>query len=266
MGIRGIKALAGLASVAAMASASHAMAAQEIKITNVQMDQNYTAHITGLAEYPHGVDVYDNGIQFTAKFVTAGPLGAVGQVVPDLFGFCIDVYHNINLGPQTLYYNDNQGDPNPLTTDFGGNALSNSQIVAMTNLIDTGFILHTQENASNHNDTEMRLAAIQAAIWQVEVPTIHVTVNNSGHMVAGDGNSFGTWFTDYTSGAYTSLADANDRVFTITSLSDPAHQNFAVGWPIPGVPEPTTWALMLAGFGGLGAMLRRQRKAAAATA
>lgn len=266
MGTRGIRALAALASVAAVASASHAMASQEIKITNVQMDQAYTAHITGLAEYPHGVDVYDNGTQFTATFVTGGPLGAVGSVVPDLFGFCIDVYHNINLGPQTLYYNDNQGDPNPLVTDNGGHNLLAGQITALTNLIDTGFILHTQENATNHDDTEMRLAAIQAAIWKVEVPSIGVSVNNAGHTVAGDGTSFGGWFTNYSTGNYTSLADANDRVFTITSLSDPAHQNFAVGWPIPGVPEPTTWALMLAGFGGMGAMLRRQRKAVAVTA
>lgn len=33
-----------------------------------------------------------------------------------------------------------------------------------------------------------------------------------------------------------------------------------------GVPEPATWALMLAGFGGLGVALRRQRRAVAATA
>ena len=32
------------------------------------------------------------------------------------------------------------------------------------------------------------------------------------------------------------------------------------------VPEPTSWALMLVGFGGLGAVLRRQRRAVAATA
>lgn len=30
-----------------------------------------------------------------------------------------------------------------------------------------------------------------------------------------------------------------------------------------GVPEPRTWALMLLGFGGLGAMLRRRRRATA---
>jgi hypothetical protein len=30
-----------------------------------------------------------------------------------------------------------------------------------------------------------------------------------------------------------------------------------------GVPEPAAWSLMLAGFGGLGAMLRRRRPALA---
>jgi hypothetical protein len=35
---------------------------------------------------------------------------------------------------------------------------------------------------------------------------------------------------------------------------------------IGGVPEPTTWSMMLMGFGGLGAMVRRRRRAATATA
>ena len=33
-----------------------------------------------------------------------------------------------------------------------------------------------------------------------------------------------------------------------------------------GVPEPATWAMMLVGFGGLGAVMRRRRNAASATA
>jgi hypothetical protein len=32
----------------------------------------------------------------------------------------------------------------------------------------------------------------------------------------------------------------------------------------PGVPEPATWAMMLLGFGGLGATLRRRRAQAVA--
>ncbi|RAK64475.1 hypothetical protein DJ019_14305 [Phenylobacterium kunshanense] len=36
--------------------------------------------------------------------------------------------------------------------------------------------------------------------------------------------------------------------------------------PVAGVPEPTTWALMILGFGGAGAVLRRARSAQALTA
>jgi hypothetical protein len=36
------------------------------------------------------------------------------------------------------------------------------------------------------------------------------------------------------------------------------------GVPVAWVPEPGTWALMILGFGGAGAMLRRQRRLAAA--
>jgi hypothetical protein len=34
----------------------------------------------------------------------------------------------------------------------------------------------------------------------------------------------------------------------------------AQGHPVPGVPEPATWALMLVGFGGIGMAMRRRRK------
>ena len=40
--------------------------------------------------------------------------------------------------------------------------------------------------------------------------------------------------------------------------------NFAGG--VGGVPEPATWAFMITGFGGAGAMLRRRRRATAACA
>lgn len=39
--------------------------------------------------------------------------------------------------------------------------------------------------------------------------------------------------------------------------------NVSLDSPTTAVPEPTTWALMIAGFGGAGAMLRRRRTTAA---
>ena len=38
------------------------------------------------------------------------------------------------------------------------------------------------------------------------------------------------------------------------------------GAPVGGVPEPATWGLMIAGFGGVGAVLRRRRPSVIATA
>ncbi len=260
---RGLLGLAAAASLSTMAIAGHAAASQEIKISDVEMNRTYEANISGFGA------AYSNGVQFTAKFVAAGNLGAVGSTVPNLFGFCIDIYHEIGLGPQTLYYNDNEGSPNPLATDNGGNPLSTATQKALTNLIDTGYILHQDENASNHDDTEMRLAAIQAAIWQVEVPTRTITVLSANLAGGNTGAAFlqyQSYFNHYVAGTYTPLNDANDRVYTITDVNSPSHQTFAIGWPIAGVPEPTTWAMMLTGFFGMGAVLRRQRKTAAATA
>jgi hypothetical protein len=270
MRTRGIKALAAAASLAVLAMATHASASQQITVSDVEMDQTYEANIVGIPSYPgaNGVNVYSNGVQFTATF------NGSGQPVTDLFGFCIDVFHDIGLGKQTLSYMDNQGDPNPLTTDFGGGTLTNAnpllspldptnQISDLTNLVDTGYYIHQHE--AQFADAEMQLAAIQSAIWQIEVPTIKVTVLGA-NISSQDLVKYQNYFTTYTGSNYTSYADRNDRVFTITSLSNPAHQNFAIGWPIPGVPEPATWAMMLTGFFGMGSVLRRNRKAVAVAA
>ena len=42
-----------------------------------------------------------------------------------------------------------------------------------------------------------------------------------------------------------------------------ASNTFQILGSIAGVPEPASWALMLVGFGGLGAALRRSRRGCA---
>ena len=58
--------------------------------------------------------------------------------------------------------------------------------------------------------------------------------------------------------------DSLTTSFTITELSGPAivdyaSIDYALLSPIA-VPEPTTWAMMIIGFGGVGALLRRSRR------
>ena len=254
------------AGVAALAFASQASAAQELKLESSAMDTTYTAYV-------NGEHVYSNGVTFTAQdFNDPGHANAVSGPTYDLFGFCVDIYHNMTLGNLSLVYQNNESltVTDPLPTNFGPTAPANvvtpTQLTALTNLIDTGYILHEDETTANHAVTELELAAIQAAIWRVENPTATVTIDSSqANLTAGGTHTYRQLFNDYSHGVFDNaggdLADANDRFYTIVEVSPyDGTQSFAIGWPLPGVPEPTTWALMLTGFFGMGSMLRRQRK------
>jgi hypothetical protein len=66
-----------------------------------------------------------------------------------------------------------------------------------------------------------------------------------------------------------SSSDIYRRISTNGNVTDTGGNGinlvvFAGGVPVRGVPEPASWALMLVGFGGLGAVLRRRREAALA--
>ena len=51
-----------------------------------------------------------------------------------------------------------------------------------------------------------------------------------------------------------------------TATGDRLHYSFTFGAGNGGVPEPATWAMMIAGFGLAGAAMRRRERSAAAHA
>ncbi len=254
MAVRAIRILAAAAGAAVMtmAMAGHASASTDITVTDVEITGNYTASISSL---PY--QVYSGMMLFTGHT-------ADGTNVPNLLGFCIDISHEINLGNgQSLSFTDTMGDSGVLLYNYAGagSDLSNTgdptkpldpknQLSAITNLVDTGFLLYKADPTSA--DTLLNEAAIQAAIWQIENPDITVSLSDASAQAA---------FLKYSSGDWVSKVTPEDKVFTL--VSNDQHQSFAIGWP---VPEPSTWAMMLVGFGGMGAVLRRSRKATAATA
>ena len=61
-------------------------------------------------------------------------------------------------------------------------------------------------------------------------------------------------------------APANSIASGYTSANFPSSLFVATISSVTAVPEPATWAMMLVGFGGLGAALRSRRKGVAATA
>lgn len=87
---------------------------------------------------------------------------------------------------------------------------------------------------------------------------------SAGYTSTGDSNGFTNQepFIDnsatFTLGGFSgSLLDISNVRFQYgTSISDDVH---VPGVPVPPVPEPATWAMMLLGFAGIGAAVRRKR-------
>ena len=88
------------------------------------------------------------------------------------------------------------------------------------------------------------LGAIQGAIWSIEYP--NRTVTAADPTVASE-------MATYISTADPTFAGKANAIYALNGASQ--------GFVVAGVPEAGTWVLMLAGFGVLGAAVRRRRAA-----
>jgi len=228
------------------------------------MDTSRTAHIYGPGGYAEYA--YIGPVKFHV-FEGTGATPATGATSDgfDLVGFCVDIFHDISLGTLNLKYDDSYdlttNSRYLTTTPFTPTAtpLSQSQIVQVGRLVNYGELLYA--HGPNNATTVNKLAGLQGAIWQVINPGYTVVSGNAaldGYIAAYTGPDYFASLTGYGtvhSGA-TFLSETGKYG---TSL---AHQSFAFG----AVPEPATWALMIGGFGVMGALLRRQRRLSSARA
>jgi hypothetical protein len=245
---------AALACSLAMASPGQAT---QVFLQSDSMDTSRTAHIYG----PGGFDVYAyiGPIKFTTYLGTGATpaAGALGGPMEEL-GFCVDIFHDIGLGTLNLQYDDTYD----LTVDSryldnahpftGATLLSLGQIAQVGKLVNYGIQLYA--HGPNTADTVDRLAALQGAIWQVVNPGYSVVSGNA----ALDGYIASYSAADYAA-SLTGYGPVSSNITFITETGNygkaSAHQSFALG----GVPEPATWAMMILGFGLMGAALRRSR-------
>jgi hypothetical protein len=215
--------LAAGAAVALMGAAGHASATDFFSSTS--QTNPLVVHIV-----PTNEDVYMAPMTFSG-------VDSMGDPISYLL-WCLDINHNITDGTQSpaLAYNESTL---TTTTSFGGNpTFSQSQINQFSYLINV--VAPTYIAA--HDFTS--LDYIQGAMWDIGFGAGTVTTNATD--MAGISHFVGLGTSTQAVTAFTPLA-VNGQV---------PPQGF--GGPGP-VPEPGIWAMLIIGFGGIGAVMRRQR-------
>lgn len=246
-GTRGLAAL--LAALAAGAA-----------LTALATPASATAVFLDKGEIYHPTTVTISGPGYGSEHVYAGPVlftanyGASASADTFQFlGFCVDVFDNISVGVNSnktlnLAYNDgalvNNGQHAPYPSadlvTFSQLQLDNiGRLVTYgTTLWNTDALTDPSHNLSGALTNQ--LGAVQGAIWKLENPTF--TVDGS--------SSVDTLIAQYTSQTFLDTLPTGK----IDTVFRPGSQSFAFA-----VPEPSTWAMMIMGFGAMGAALRRRR-------
>lgn len=212
----------------AVVAAAPAAAVQPVTITSAGIYNPGTvdATIGGVSK-----SEYSSALVFTGKSVASAAF--------DALGFCVDLPHLIYVGigsqlKETLNYH-----VAALTSDGYGNPLSGGQVREITGLARLGFTIA----AGTAADKPAQLAAIQQAIWTIEYPTSTFTA--TGPYAASQA--------DYAAGFVKQAPKLSGFARNIVSDSGSTQGQIT---NIGGVPEPTTWAMML---GVVGALSRRRR-------
>jgi hypothetical protein len=252
---RGLKAL----SVAAVGAAAMALATPA-SATAIYLDKGEMFNPVSVAflnnpgnSYPTHSSVLAAPILFTANFGTTA-----SATTFTFLGFCVDIFDtispginvpaNINQAYQTDTLTDNNGTGSTFhTIDATLLAKINTLVTFGTALWNTDTLTDPSHNVSP--TLANQLAAVQGAIWELENPGLNV-----------DGSSaVDALITTYESASFFSSHSTSKLTVIVDSGGSPLHQSFAFA---TNVPEPSTWAMMIAGFGGVGAMMRRRRKQA----
>jgi hypothetical protein len=258
-------------SKALLASAAFLLTAANANATTITVDSAglYSTNIVTIS----GTDGHGNIIPATNAFASAIAFHEAGTPTAlPLWVFCVDIWNAIYLpvGSQgttglPLTFNVQQ-----LTTDNNTHSLSQSQSSEIQYLANLGTSFANgslggpgslagpaQGGALFSGVTAENLSAIQLAIWKTEYTGITFAgdaaiLNDAAAFVSQAQNAAagGDYATELQQDHYQSV------VYQSNSGTGNGNGNLVTG----AVPEPSTWAMMILGFGGIGFMAYRRRK------
>jgi hypothetical protein len=239
--LTGAAAALGLVAIAAPARAVTYTATY----TGVVSDVSYAGAFTGL--FGAGAD----GATFTAVFTWNGDDPIPGFQVDDP-GVSSQYYSYSMTG--TITFGDFSAsfqDPGVGDTHYGIGLVAQGYDADLGEVLRQQAVL-TEADWSNHiDDTQLSLASGlgAAASWDWRTPGVY---DLTGHTAGGY-----LGFISHDLNPLTHRPVTNDRAeaqLTLTSLV------ITAGGPVSAAPEPAAWALMIVGFGGMGAALRTRRR------
>jgi len=225
--------------------------------------------------FVNSAGIYDGStisVNGQTEFATAVALTQTGS--SSLFWvFCVDLSHNIqvNIGSQ-LVFSPIQFASGTVTTNSNGaqsgtgSPLSPMPAVSqeIQYLASTGIAVINAAGAQTPGSwsasVKAKLQEIQAAIWAVEY-NFTIGASGAGKINAGTENGA---ISTYISDAVTFVGQHPDAPLAgAIYATNGATQGQATGTGVPGlttdVPEPSTWAMMLLGFCGVGFMAYRRK-------
>lgn len=223
-------ALGAATATAALLLASSAMASSVLISADHLASTTFTTILGGTVDAtPFNLNVYESPDILTASFDGGPP--------EQLLVFCVDIFHFFDPAntPPITYQTG------LLTTDSSG--VVSGTGVPLTPLIsgEIGYLASLYDT----NNTADDWAGIQGAIWLTEYSGLTLTGGSS--QVAHFQALRAAWAA--ANPGNTTFADA---IYSVGGQN----QGFVIAGE---VPEPNAWALMIAGFGLAGAMLRRRR-------
>jgi len=217
-------ALIGATALVAAAIVAAPASATSFDVSKITMNTTYQVGFHLAGGY--------NGNVYASPVTLTGTIDGTGPSV-DLLAFCVDVFQESTLGNKSPALHYTLG---TITDDSGGNVLSAYDQSRLNWLIDYGY----------HQTDAATRAEVQVGIWwlldQSHGLTLTATSSFNASMLSA-AKAFGD--------------TTNTLSGTPLKWSNPDVQDYTAQGS---VPEPASWALMFAGFGLIGSVLRSQRR------